>query len=1844
MSVTDFDPGPLSWVKNEIDLALERAGEALTQYRTTADVTQLRFCRTHLHQVHGALEMIDLQGLPQITQSLESLLTAIEQGSLESSTSRLTVAEQTLNGIRSYLDALITGQPHQPMRLLPLLQAISEAHGLGYVSPSLLFFPDLTVRAPRREEGGSEDESDPEALRSLIKRERAQFQQGLLAWLRNLPDSTGAQEGIARMQQTVEAIATSSASAATRTFWWVTLGLLDGLKSAHWQQGSSPETESLDKELRSLLGRIDLQIRRLQDGAPAVPERVMREALYYIALLPQDYTTPTLAQIREAFQLTRLLPGASAASGDGMADPHREVLQQLQGQLGSAETLWNQCSSGNLNYLASFTEHLMAMHEQVSQLGNTDLKRLTQGLLSAAHWLTDQPAALTESAATEISTALALLRVAEDHFRELDANFAQQVDYMVQRLHGCILGRLPGNATDMPLLNEISRQARVKRDMALVVREVRSHLAQIEQVLDAYFRNPGQAQELAQLDTPLQQTAEALARIQQREAADHLLKTREHIHTLQTLGQKASQQDFEVVAERLSLLGFYVERLQSPEQQFAAFIDELQRNHGLTDLIADFVPAAAASPTPPVAAEVIPFPLETSFAPLPETSAEPAGEAKAQPLAATEGTPPAIAAETPASPAVETAPEAELDQQLLEIFIAEAHEVLETMQDKLAVLHANPQDVQALTTLRRSTHTLKGSGRMVGLAALGETAWAVEQTLNLWLRQETPVNAELMQLLELNRDTFARWVSHLEDASQPQPDPQPLIALAERLRGLEPLPAQKPVQTAPAATSPAAEDSTPIAPPPAASSAVVSGILPGMRLVSPEPVSAPTAPVASESASVPVLTTLTAPAMPAPTSDTAAKPGGSGGNNAGSGPKLKISPALFKIFNDEAEEHLQTLQADLDSLHANPDAPTPEPMARAAHTLGGICSTVGLTCVRSLCQALEHALLRRDAIAAPAHRDGLALLQGTLDTLSQQITGLQQQQEPTPQPELIEALAQLYPVPQPDAASLEARAAQSLVLPEVAESTEPAEPALTAALDDAIPLPADELDMDLLPVFLEEAEDLIHGFESCLQQWRAQPQRNESPHALARLLHTFKGGARMAGAMHLGEMTHRVETRLEQALSQQQGDAALIDEIEAACDVLVKRLEQLRAISLLATPNTATPLPDSTQLRFNVTDALGGGASNTSAKASNDAASAPAPLRAGDDPAQRPLLRVRADLIDQLVNEAGELTIARSRIEGEMLGLKGSLLDLTDSVQRLRDQLRDIEIHAESRIQSQTQSQAQLSPPQVQAPVLLDNLFPLHPDENPAHFDPLELDRFTRFQEITRAMAETVNDVATIQQSLLKNLDKANTALSVQARLNRSLQQELMGIRMLPFVSHTERLQRLVRQTAKEVGKQVNLEIHGGDVELDRSVLDRMLPPLEHMLRNAITHGLETPAQRRHRGKPELGEITVTVTQLGNEIQITVHDDGEGLNLEKIWARAQFMGRLTPGARPADSELIDLIFEPGFSTATEVTATAGRGVGMDVVKSEVSSMGGRIEVQTVTGQGSTFHLYLPVTLAVTQALLVRIGTQTYAIPASMIDATRELQDEELARWRQQGYTPWQGQRYNFHYLAHLLGNLHARPEQQGHYPVLLLRGGNQRIALQVDALGGNQEIVVKNVGPQLSRVVGIDGATVLANGQVILILNPVALAARPPLHGAAHVNVEPAPEASQSCPQPPLIMVVDDSLTVRKITSRLLEREGYAVTTAKDGCDALEKLRASAPDALPDVILTDIDMPHMDGFDLIKHIRADAALQGLPIIVITSRIADKHRNYASEIGANHFLGKPYNDEELLGLLRAWEKR
>nr|MBL8410964.1 response regulator [Dechloromonas sp.] len=450
----------------------------------------------------------------------------------------------------------------------------------------------------------------------------------------------------------------------------------------------------------------------------------------------------------------------------------------------------------------------------------------------------------------------------------------------------------------------------------------------------------------------------------------------------------------------------------------------------------------------------------------------------------------------------------------------------------------------------------------------------------------------------------------------------------------------------------------------------------------------------------------------------------------------------------------------------------------------------------------------------------------------------------------------------------------------------------------------------------------------------------------------------------------------------------------------------------------------------------------------------------------------------------------------------------------------------------------------------------------------------------------------------------------------------------------------IVRQTAKEVGKRANLDIVGGQVEIDRSVLDKMLGPIEHMLRNSVTHGVEDREQRLAAGKGEVGEITLALSQEGNEIILALSDDGKGLDAQRIRAKAESLGLMEAGQAADEAALLDLIFQPGFSTAAELTQVSGRGVGMDVVKTEVTALGGRIETLSQPGAGTTFRLYLPLTLAVTQTLLVRVGSQRYAVPSTMIEQVMEVKEKQLTALREKGEAEWQGNHYPLHFLPHLLGDAEAVPEMRRRFWVLLLRSGSQRVAVQVDELEGNQEVVVKNIGAQLARVVGIAGATVLGDGQVVLILNPVALASRGSQAQAAAVKaLLPSAVTVPVEAHPPTVMVVDDSLTVRKITSRLLAREGYQVILAKDGVDALEQLI----EVMPDVVLSDIEMPRMDGFDFVRNLRADDRLKNLPVIMITSRTADKHRNYAFEIGANHYLGKPYDEEELLSLVAGYIK-
>ena len=880
--------------------------------------------------------------------------------------------------------------------------------------------------------------------------------------------------------------------------------------------------------------------------------------------------------------------------------------------------------------------------------------------------------------------------------------------------------------------------------------------------------------------------------------------------------------------------------------------------------------------------------------------------------------------------------------------------------------------------------------------------------------------------------------------------------------------------------------------------------------------------------------------------------------------RTTLSRPFFEIYIKEAAEHVSALEAEFAAWRSASPADTSQEFLRAAHTLASSSGTAGFAEAAAVAAAIEQWI----PFARESNNPGDAeIIDQAIRRVREMIDAMARRESPG------EAGAQVGEI-KAMITRLEApHQAETVVL---APAPAPERPPQKRVLKD-------DIDEQLLPVFLEEAGELVPSIGADLRDWKANPADERVTQSLRRGLHTLKGSARMAGAIRLGELTHLMESRIESAIEAGAYAPELFAELEEKMDRLSADVERLAA-------PVAQSAPEIVQ----------------------DKAVAPLPQPAA-------LLRVNADLLDHLINEAGEVSIARSRVEAELRLIRQSLHDLADSVTRLRGQLREVEIQADSQMQSR------------------QSVLEQRRDE----FDPLEFDRYTRLQELTRLMAESLNDVVSIQQALAKNLAETDAALLAQTRTNREVQQELMRMRAVPFANLNERLYRVVRQSARELDKKAELDIQGAEVELDRSVLERIAAPLEHMLRNALAHGIEAPAARTAAGKDEAGRISVGLRQ---EAQRDAADR-LGRRRAASTSSACTSARSTrascaPGEALSEAERVQLMFASGLSTAEAITELAGRGVGMDVVRNEMAAIGGRIDIASSRGEGTSFTIYLPLTLAVTQAVLVRCGGSLFALSTGMVEQVLRLKSDAITELYARKRVEFQGRNYPLHSLAHMLGGPVAT-ELQHYNSVLLLKSGTQRIALHVDELMGNQEIVVKSLGPQLARMAWIAGATVLADGSILPLINPVVLARRK--SGAEpnfeHTTLVPRlPARAKIDANAPLVMVVDDSLTVRKITSRLLEREGYQVLTAKDGLDALQQLR----ETLPAVMLVDIEMPRMDGFDLTRHVRADAALA--PHSRSSSFRRVRRTSTAirpRQLGVNAFLGKPYQEAELLQRISAF---
>ena len=1682
-----FDVGPLSWVKAEIELGLQKADEGLARFQVNPTEKSLtRAALTHLHQVSGALLMVGLEPVARVSESVEQLVDALDQGRLAASNSAITAARGGITALSEYLEGLMAGEAHRPLRLFPAYEAANVARGGEKPTPVDLFYPDLSIR-PRFASGA--DTRAGAALTALLQSKRTVYQRGLLKLLRGI-DMT---QSLRLMRDTIAAIEAAQ-PAETRTLWWAAVGFMEGLAAA----GTAPIVAH-----KQICGRLDLQMKRQAEGVESMSERLLRELLFAVAGMAP--ASPRIGEIQQTYRLSQLFPSSDATGAD--ETQVRQALRELREPLEAIKESWLSFTSGNRSNLPAFAEQAAALRAPSARLQHSALAALFAKIADIGAALKANPRVADETLSLEMATALLVSKDAVDNYQRITPEFASQIDAVNARLTAAFAGRpMPDGHVS---LNAIARSAQEKLLFFQVGQEIQANLGHIEQVLDGFFRDPAKRTELLGLTAPLNQIQGAFVMLECDDAVNLVKANRIIIEKFAASSGPADVKDAELVADSFSNLGLYITALQRKQGDVDQLLRPVLQRLGIAPLrVADPVPVEApALPAPleidldaqkrslaglfdvwqrepqvaghlqPIATALVVLRQDAALAgeahlsdaalraaallDKPDLQPEDAREIFSTLLGVLLPEPPAK------SPGI-VASAAEIDAELLGVFLEEATEVLGGILIHLDVLRGHAGDREALTVIRRGFHTLKGSGRMVGLTELGEVAWQVEQVMNKWLLEEKPASQGLLKLIEDAHGSFGGWIKTLLAGAQPVVDAHAIVQLAELLKNEQDAPEVRP--TIPAAPIILVAVSSSAVEPPR--------VLPFLEL-------------AGSSQAVPHQATAhTLLEVPRLSKDIQAstelppEPIAIG--------EVMLDPAFFAIFAQEAVEHGATLGALRAQLAVDPATPVTHDFMRAAHTLGGIARTTGFPAIAELGFALEMWLQDRLQHPSTLSAEQVTLTTDAVNTLSAMVNDVQARRAPPSHPEVVARLdAELtrgrqlrseemetsphdmtHLISKPSTAIESAvppverkQPAPPVTTPTEAAALTPVEQAPLAAVRDIKPgvvpireakpiVPAihsiegassessdadeqegsvadeqetagaevvetgkerrvivDDIDEELLPIFLEEAYELVPQVGDTLRDWRAQPSDKIVAMPLQRHLHTLKGSARMAGIMRLGELAHILENLVLAMQSKAEPSEQNYDELEEGFDRFTTTLDRLKAgerenaLLPAATPAVATEA--ATALAPQVAPAF--------------EALAPAPVESD----RRAVLRVRADLVDGFVNTAGEISIARSRVDQEMVSFRLGLGELTENVGKLRAQLREIEIQAETQIQSS---------------IMLKQ-------ETGDTFDPLEFDRFTRMQELTRFMAESVHDFITLQQSLTKNLDEADAALRSQARMNRELQQELMSVRMVPLSNLSDRLYRILRRTAKDVGKKANLELRGMRTELDRSVLEKIIAPFEHLLRNAIAHGIESPEKREATGKNMIGEIVIDAHQQSSEVVLTLADDGGGIDLARVREKAINMGLLAADAEVPDSQLIQFIFVPGFSTAEEVTQIAGRGVGLDVVRSEIVALGGRVEVETSMGKGTTFFVTLPLTLAVTQAVLVHVHGRTYAIPSVLVEQVQELKVDQLQAVRAKGEVIWQGRSYPYHGLSSLLGE-----EEKGWRttPLLSSSFGAQRCSTRSD--------------------------------------------------------------------------------------------------------------------------------------------------------------------------------------------------
>jgi chemosensory pili system protein ChpA (sensor histidine kinase/response regulator) len=1813
--MTDISSQTLHIVAKELAATLNDARASLEAYAERSDQRALlEKCADQLHSAHGVLRLVEVYGAALLAEEMEHVTRYLlsSDNDQKRQVDGLDALMRAMVQLPTYLERVLSGGRDLALVLLPLLNDLRSVRGSPLLSEGTLLLLNLKSDQPAQPQSQRQGEQAISVVQ-WARRLRPRFQIGLLGYIRGERPVQNL-EILAKVAEKLEQVAETQ---PVFQLWWVVGAILEAVR-ANGLEGSAT--------LKRLLGQADRQIKTLYELGEArycedPPVDLLNNLLYYVARA--STVGGRIAAVRASFKLSELLPVDDSIEHEreSLSAPSvklmRTVAAAIKEDLSKVKDVLDifvRRGGGRSDELAPQLELLKKISDTLGVLGLGELRQRVQEEISELSNIVGDGKTPPEESL--IKVAGVLLSV-EDSLDD------QLVRLILPTASASQAADLPG---DHDLEFRLVSEA--------VLRECIVNLARIKEAVSIAVQKPGDfpPQGLDNVPQLLRGITAGLLMLGKGRAVELMDAIGVQVRKLIEPGAPAPDAlRLERVADAIVSIEYYMETLQSGRNDPWYMLDNAEMCiKTLADEATSRVPSIEIAPDE--AAKTIKLdPVETIA--LERVKRE---HAATNPLIAVPELDP-------------------VDPQFVELFIEEAKEEIASIQSSFPQWDQNPMDLESLALMRRSFHTLKGSGRMVGARTIAEFGWSIENLLNRIIDKTLSRTPGMMALLRSSVAALPQLVEQLETGRQ---SPAPIEALMARAfayadgretdQGTVTVTPEDRGSSISLVVPAAAAEPTVAAPPPMdpmlhdiyskETSSHLTEIREYLRKRTGQP--------APHDLPEPVYRAIH-------TLSGSSKMAEARHGIRITEPLNKIMRKVFDSGRGLSDNGLATLDDAVRAIdnvvsHINEStaffSEQPSLLARLHDIEAEIDAAIAREAIDTGTSAVVPALTAIPEAAEAMPEDTAAPAAAPSETVAAAL------EEPAAAPEALAAAPE-------EVAATAAVPSDTVAAAPAADGAAPAEHAA-----------AEEFDHEIANIYSEEATELLEAAEVSLTAWNRDRKDKERVAELQRQLHTLKGGARMAGISAMGDLSHELETLVIQIDGGSvRGDDHAHTVMQASLDELARMRDLVsnghlpgNAVALIAqirdlanpsrpaaaapptpaavpapaptavSPPSAPPLTappqeavseDSVPASISVFLAAAPAAAhrpaappesapvavNEESATSLELSSAPVLPGRESAPAERvEMARVDADLLDTMLNNAGEVSIFRARLDQQVNSIDFNLAELARTVTRLKEQLRGLEIETEAQVLNR------------------------HQDEEPRRhdFDPLELDRYSSLQQYSRALAETSGDVASIQGLLETLTREAQNLLTQQSRIITELQNSLMRTRMVPFQRHVQRLTRLVRQAANDTGKRAELVVQGAAAELDRQMLERMVPPLEHMLRNAVVHGIEATERRTALGKPDVGRISISLERDGAEVVIVVADDGSGINVKLIREKAIALGLTDPQAKLTDEEAVQLILEPGFSTAGHVTQAAGRGVGMDVVATEVKKLGGGLFIDTTPGMGSRFTIRLPFTLAISQALIVRVAEEAYALPLATVEGVVRLPRNIVARHlgKDAPLFEYGGQKYRFQQLGSFVGLGPTRiPESEVSISVVLIRAGEHSTALVTDELIGSREIVVKSLGPQISGIRGIAGATILGDGRIVIILDMGSLVrsewrARP----TETVVLDQRDRRT-------FALVVDDSITVRRVTQRLLERNGMRVLTAKDGVDAVSLLQ----DHLPDIILLDIEMPRMDGYEVAAHVRNDPRLKDIPIVMITSRVSEKHRARAIELGVDDYLGKPYQESQLL---------